>query len=145
MTGIALYKPSKLVNFASIMRLAYNFDVDYVACIAGKYKRGPADTMDAAKQIPTFYYKDFKDFTSSNFLEDNIYIALEITNRSKNLETFCHPKNAVYFFGGESQTLPDDILDHCHYTLKLKTNRCLNLAMCAGMVLFHRHLQFFKN
>lgn len=143
MLGICLYQPKKEINFGNIMRLAFNFNVNFVCTIGSRYKRLAADTTNSINNIPVFHYSTFSDFQKSR-PPNNILISLEITNKSLNLENFSHPKNSIYIFGGEDRNLPDEIINQS-VCLKIKTNRCLNLAQCAGMVLFHRHLQFFKN
>lgn len=143
MLGVCLYQPKKEINFGSIMRLACNFNVDFVCTIGSRYKRLSADTTNSINNIPVFHYTDFSSFQNSRPL-NNILVSLEITNKSLNLENFSHPKNCIYLFGGEDRTLPIEILNQS-VCLKIQTNHCLNLAQCAGMVLFHRHLQYFKS
>jgi tRNA(Leu) C34 or U34 (ribose-2'-O)-methylase TrmL len=141
MTGICLYSPTIEENFGSILRLAHNFNVDFVCTIKKRYKRQKPDKTNATFNIPTFHFEDVNSFLLS-CPENCVRIALEITDKSLDLETFSHPKHAVYIFGGEKpiNRIPESLLNKCHATLKIKTNQCLNLAMCAGITLFHRNL-----
>lgn len=143
MTGIALYSPKFEQNWASIMRLAFNFNVDFVCTIGSRYKRQCADTPNAAKSIPTFIFDSCEHFLDSYPQECDL-ISVEIVEKSRNLETFVHPKNAIYLFGPEDSNIPDVLIDKSQYCVKIDSNRCLNQAMCAGIVLFHRNLQNFK-
>lgn len=142
MTGIALYSPSIEENFGSIMRLATNFNVDFICTINKRYKRQNADTVNATFHIPTFHFENIETFLLSCPANCE-RIAIEITNDARSLETFTHPKHAVYIFGGEkpSHRIPPELLDKCFFKLKIDTNRCLNLAICAAITLFHRNLQ----
>lgn len=138
MTGICLYQPKFEANFGSIMRIAYNFDVDFVCCVGSRYKHIKTDTPKAERHIPTFFFKDFNQFKES-VPQDCSLVCLEINQKSRLLEKFCHPKNAIYIFGGEDRTIPEDIVAQT-IPLKIETNKCLNQAVCAGIVLFHRKL-----
>ncbi len=141
MTGIALYSPKHEKNLGSIMRIAYNYNVDFICLIANRYRRVQADTPNATKHIPTFFYKNVEDFVES-YPKSCILINLE-TKNSRNLEQFNHPKNSIYVFGPEEGNIPDELLK-LGINLKIESRQCLNQAVCAGNVLFHRHLQFYK-
>lgn len=139
MTGIALYSPKYIFNWGSILRLATNSNVDFVATIQSRYRRQGADTSDFAKNRPVFHFEDINQFLVS-YPKQCQLISLEINSRALNLENFVHPKNAIYVFGPEESSIESNLIDKSDICLKIETNRCMNQAMCAGAVLFHRHL-----
>ncbi len=141
MTGICLYSPKKEANRGCIMRVAYNYEVDFVCLINSQYQRMAADTPNAKRHIPTFFYPTVENFLIS-YPRPCELINLECQN-SRPLETFIHPKNAIYCFGPENGSLPEELLK-VGINLKIRSSQCLNQAICCANVIFHRHLQFFK-
>jgi tRNA(Leu) C34 or U34 (ribose-2'-O)-methylase TrmL len=71
-------------------------------------------------------------------------VAVELTDNAKSLETYCHPERAVYILGGEDRTLPEEVLDKCTTIRKIDTRFCLNVASCATLVMYDRHLKELK-
>jgi len=141
MVGILLYSPKNDINWGSIVRIAHNFNVDFLITINQRYKRTSADTPNTTKHIPVFHYKNLNDFFESYPKECQL-VSLEMKN-SRPLESFSHPINALYCFGPESGNLPEDLLNKS-IKLKIETNHCLNQAVCAGITLYDRHLKFLK-
>ena len=143
MIGIALYSPKNIHNWGSILRLATNFNVDFCCTIQSRYKRQWADTTNFAKNNPVFHFEDISQFLVS-YPKQCKLISVEINSRALSLEKFIHPENAIYIFGPEEGSINNYLIDNSDICLKITSNRCLNQAMCAGAVLFHRHLQEFN-
>lgn len=144
MFGICLYSPSKLENYGTVLRTAFNFGANFICTINNQYKRQKSDTVDSINQIPCFHYKTTQDFLNSYPKNCNL-ISVELTPGARELNDFCHFKNAIYIFGGEkgSFSVPLELTSQS-VNVKLNTNKCLNLGVCAGIVMFHRQLTLNK-
>ena len=136
--GIALYHPKTAINFGGVLRSAYNFGASYVCTIGHRYHRQASDTVDATKRIPTFHYPDVAHFLESK-PADAMLVCLEVDS-SKSLEVFNHPPHALYVFGPEDSSLPDQLLALGTH-VSIKTQQCLNLSTCAGIVMYDRYLK----
>ena len=63
-------------------------------------------------------------------------IGVEMTENAEFLNAFEHPKRAIYLLGAEDEGLPKEILERCHFTVKLPGNNSLNVAI-AGSIVAH--------
>ena len=135
--GIALYQPKTEENWGTVMRSAHNFRADFIATIGERYRRQRSDTTDTARHTPVFHYDTLEDFVAYMSTECSL-VAVEVTGDYL-LPTFCHPEKAVYLFGGEDRSLPLSLLPSGTLTVRIDTNYCLNLAVCASIVMYDRH------
>jgi tRNA(Leu) C34 or U34 (ribose-2'-O)-methylase TrmL len=132
--GVALYQPQTETNWGTVLRSAYNFNASFIMTIGRKYERQCSDTVNASKNLPYYHYESMRDFLNG-MPEDCALIRVEVDG-DKKLETFTHPKRAVYLFGPENGTVPKLAEE---YSLSIETNRCLNLAVAASVVMYDRH------
>ena len=56
------------------------------------------------------------------------------------METFQHPKRAIYLLGAEDTGLPPMIVDACHFHVTIPTVRSssFNVAMAGTIVMYDR-------
>jgi tRNA(Leu) C34 or U34 (ribose-2'-O)-methylase TrmL len=133
--GIALYKPNYQQNIGTIIRTSYNFYADFIAIIGAKYKKQHFDTYNTHNHIPIYEYQTLEDFMK-NLPLGCLPIAIEVDG-GESLETFVHPLKCVYVFGPENSSVPQKIKKR----IKVETRGCLNLAICASIVMYDRHLK----
>jgi len=135
--GIAIYQPKSEENWGTVLRSAYNFGASFVSTIGHGYRRQASDTVNATKHIPCFHYTSVADFLAA-IPPTCILVPVEV-EAGLPLERFSHPKQAIYVFGGEARTLPTAILAHPRArAIHIATNQCLNLAVCASIVMYTR-------
>ena len=132
--GVALYQPQNEINWGTVLRSAYNFDANFIATIGRKYHRQCSDTVNASKNLPMFHYESLEDFIQHMPLDCQL-VRVEVDGE-RHLEKFCHPKSAVYLFGPENGSLP--AIDQ-GVSVSIQSNRCLNLAVSASIVMYDRH------
>ena len=142
MLGICLYSPKNIENWGSILRVAYNFNVDFVCTIKARYTRQSRDTINFKYQKPIFRF-DSTDQFLDHYPKECGLVNVEILPQSLSLESFSHFKNAIYVFGPENGSIPKDLTES-RTCIKINSNQCLNQAMCAGIVMFHRQLTIGK-
>ena len=134
---MALYEPKFKENYGMIVRSAYNFGANFIATIGHRYRRDFQDTIDGTNHIPLFNFPDLDSFLVS-IDKRCILVGVEV-NGKIGLESFSHPQNACYIFGGEDRNLPDELLQQT--SVKIDTKYCLNLAVTAGIIMWDRRLK----
>jgi tRNA(Leu) C34 or U34 (ribose-2'-O)-methylase TrmL len=139
--GIALYEPKFEDNLGTIFRSAMDFDIDFIMTIGHRYKKQPTDTTMAYKHIPLFHFKDTKDFLA-HIPQDCELISVEVDG-AEQLETFTHPERAIYILGGEDRSVPKSLQEKGK-SIKIATRFCLNLAVCASIVMYDRNCKALK-
>jgi tRNA G18 (ribose-2'-O)-methylase SpoU len=68
-------------------------------------------------------------------------VGIELTDDAIMLDQFDHPKRAIYLLGAEHEGLPKEILDQCHYVIKLAGNSSLNVGVAGSIVMHDRALK----
>ena len=71
-------------------------------------------------------------------------VAIELTEGSESLVDFVHPKVAVYIFGPEDGSLPQEVLDKCAKKVYIPTEYSLNLYSAATAVFYDRAAKLTK-
>lgn len=133
--GIALFEPKTEENLGTIIRSAHDFGVDFICTIGNRYYHQRSDTTKGTKHIPLFHFEDTEDFLK-HIPEDCELVSVEV-NGKKSLPEFKHQERAIYVFGGEDRTIPEDI-QSLGRTVKIDTKYCLNLAVTASIVMYDR-------
>lgn len=131
---IGLHTPKYLENAGGVMRLAQNYDVAFVAMSSFKYASVGTDTMKAYRHLPLLEVEDL----SSVIPHGCIPVAIELIDGATSLFEYEHPQQAFYIFGPENGTLDKTILSFCRDIVYVPTQRCLNLAVTVGTVLYDR-------
>ena len=131
---IAIYKPKFIANLGIVLRSAQCFGADAINLIGHRYKkRVCTDTMNTARHVPVKCYDKLEDMVKDKYGMD--IIAAEVDG--EDIDTFNHPDNCIYVFGGEDMSVPSDIA----MRIKINTDYCINVAMAVSIVCFHRKLR----
>lgn len=140
--GIGIYHPHFDVNVGGLFRSAFCLGADFIFTIGRKYKKESSDTCNAALHVPYYHYLDKESFLA-NLPNGCRPTLIELSDKARDLNNFCHPERAVYILGNEGGGLPQDWLDK-FLTVKINTRNCLNVATAGSIVLFHRNTQYEK-
>ncbi len=136
--GIGIWQPKFEENLGMLFRSAHAFGADFVFTIGNRYKRDYVNTTKFERHIPLYFYEDFADF-KAHLPNGAQTIGIELTDQAVPLETFKHPKQAVYLLGGEDRTLPPEITDQLDTVCKFNTPICTNVAVAGSVTLYDRH------
>ena len=132
--AIAIVKPKNIINLGMIFRLAVNYKAStlFVVQAPFPYKRVPTDTFRTSTKLPVIWTDDLPNIVEVT------KVWVDFNPNAIPLPKFKHPKNALYIFGGENQTLtpPDNAK-----VVYVPTVGCLNLAITVGTVLYDRVLK----
>lgn len=130
--GVALYRPKYQSNVGTIVRTAYNFGAHAIFTIGDdRYVRQSADTVNATRWIPLIRLKSLECL---RWAIGSKLVFVEMDG-DKELATYKHYPGSVYVFGSEDGSLP-----HVSWSdrVKITTDRCLNLSVAAGIVMYDR-------
>jgi tRNA(Leu) C34 or U34 (ribose-2'-O)-methylase TrmL len=138
MYGIILTNPKHWENIGGVLRLARNYEANFVVICGTRYKKMYSDTTNTFNKIPIFHnVEDPHKFIPFNCIP----VAVELVEGAVSLCGFQHPKNAVYFFGPEDGFIPGRFLDYCKFRVIISTVGCMNLASTVACVLYDRMLK----
>ena len=134
--GIGIYKPKTTVNIGTLWRSAHNMGADFLFTISHRYYKQPSDTGWACRHVPMFHYTDWQDFLNHLPAGCDV-VVVEQFDCSRDLAEFVHPESCVYVLGAEDYGVPED-LALGHQKVKIKTLRCLNVAVAGSIVMYDR-------
>ena len=135
--AIGVYRGKTEHNIGTLWRSAFVLGAAYIFSVGQKYKKQTSDVVKSWSRIPLFHYDTFEDLLN-NIPYDCRLVGVELTNDATFLHDFEHPKRAIYLLGAEDDGLPQEILDKCHYVVKLPGNSSLNVAVTGSIVLHDR-------
>ena len=135
--AIGVYRGKTTHNLGTLWRSAYILGAAYIFTVENKYKKQASDVPRTWSRIPLFHYKEFDDFLK-NIPHDCRIVGVEIDDNAEFLHEFQHPKRAIYLLGAEDTGLPQQVLDKCHFIVKLPGNSSLNVGVTGSIVLHDR-------
>ena len=136
-TMIGLINPKSPENVGAVMRAAGCYQADSVTYTGQRYDRAAkfaTDTKSAAQRIP---------LTGVDSLLDDLplgvkIVCVELAEGAIPLPHFQHPKNAIYIFGPEDGSIPQDIANKADHVVYVPTIGCMNLAATVNVLLYDR-------
>ncbi|MEM7718899.1 MAG: RNA methyltransferase [Pseudomonadota bacterium] len=134
--GIGIYETKEADNVGTLWRSAMNFGADYIFTIGKRYKKQRTDTTKTWRNIPLFEFRDWDDFISHSPRDADL-VFIEQTPDAKPLETYAHPKQAIYILGAEDHGVPEELM-RGHRKVEINTPMCLNVASAGSIVMYDR-------
>lgn len=141
--GIGMEHPKTADNLGTLWRSAVCFGASFIFTIGDRYHKQASDTVKSWRHVPYFRYTDLDDF-HAHLPYDCVPVGVEITDLAKPLETYQHPRNAVYLLGPEDGGLSRSALLLCHEVINIDTTYCLNVASAGTVVLYDRQAKGWR-
>lgn len=136
--GIGIYHTKTEHNVGSLMRSAYCFGASFVFTIGRRYRTQASDTTCTVRNIPYYDYQTIDDLLAHMPFGSRL-IGVELDDRARPLDEFCHPAHAVYLLGAEDHGIPPSVLDLCHDIVQIPDlKHCLNVSNTGTTVLYDR-------
>ena len=135
--GIGIYYSKNNQNLGSLFRTAYSLDASYIYTIGRKYSTQASDTTKTMCQIPYYHYDNMGHFLDS-VPKGSRVVGIEISEDSRPIKNYIHPKRACYLLGNEGTGIPNSLLDHCHDIVELPGKHCHNVAVAGACTLMDR-------
>lgn len=136
--GVGIYQPKTKTNVGTLFRSAVAFGAAYVFTVGRRYHRQASDTGDAAGQIPMYYYETIHQLAQSLPFGTRL-VGVELDDKARPLQKYCHPERACLLLGNESFGLPPEVISICHELVVIDgASRCLNVATAGSIVMYDR-------
>ena len=111
--GIGICGAKTPQNIGSLWRSAFQLGASFIFTVGGRYAKTEAtDTLVAHKRLPCFEHDDWSNFVEHGAPKGAVWVGVEFNGEP--LETFQHPKQAVYILGSEDTGLPSSVASACH-------------------------------
>lgn len=134
---IGLTNPKSATNVGSVMRAAGCYCVDGVIYTGERYDRAVklnTDTKQIRSTIPLNKVDDLLAYKSP----DTKIVCVDLVIGATPLPAFTHPENALYIFGPEDGTIPQNVIDKADHVVYVPTKGCMNLAASVNVLLYDR-------
>lgn len=141
--GIGVESLSKTGNFGNLIRTAHAFGASFCFSINAdtKMRRFGADTARSTESIP---YYQWDNVGSIQLPAACKLIGIELLDEAVDLPSFRHPAQAAYVLGPERDSLSDELIERCDYTIKIPTSFCINVATAGAIVMYDRITTYGK-
>ncbi|KAJ1493953.1 Alpha/beta knot methyltransferase, partial [Baffinella frigidus] len=130
-------------NLGTLWRSAFQLGAAGIFQIGCRFAqaRHSCDVTNAHAKIPLVEYPEWNDFArSAPFSATWVTQSSTLHILSEPLETFEHPKRAVYILGSEDHGIPGNVLKVCHKSVSLPSVRypSFNVAVSGSIVMYDR-------
>lgn len=134
---IGLYNPKSPTNVGAVLRAAGCYDAEQVRYNGTRYSRAVKFQTDTQNSQERIQLVEMEDLTA-NVADDVEIVCVELVVGATALPHFTHPENAIYVFGPEDGSLPQEMVDKAHHVVYVPTHGCMNLAATVNVVLYDR-------
>jgi tRNA(Leu) C34 or U34 (ribose-2'-O)-methylase TrmL len=134
---IGLYNPKSPTNVGAVLRAAGCYDAAQVRYNGTRYSRAVKFQTDTQNSQDRIQLMEMEDLTA-NVADDVEIVCVELVVGATALPHFTHPENAIYVFGPEDGSLPQEMIDKAHHVVYVPTHGCMNLAATVNVVLYDR-------
>lgn len=136
--AIGAERISKPMNLGAVLRTAHAFGASFAFTIDAHHDVldvENSDTSRSSDHLPLYHFKDADDVR----LPDNCtLVGVELTERSHDLPSFRHPRNAAYVLGPEEGSLSRAMQARCAHLVRIPTKFCINISLAAALVMYDR-------
>ncbi|RJX75328.1 TrmH family RNA methyltransferase [Vibrio sinensis] len=134
---IGLTNPKSPENVGAVMRAAGCYQADAVVYTGQRYEKAAkfqTDTKSMTRSIPLTGVESLLDGLDP----DTQIVCVELALGATPLPVFEHPEKAIYIFGPEDGSIPQDVADKAHHVVYVPTIGCMNLAASVNVLLYDR-------
>ncbi|TXY06003.1 RNA methyltransferase [Vibrio mimicus] len=134
---IGLHNPKSPTNVGAVMRAAGCYSATQVRYNGTRYNRAArfqTDTQNIQERIDLVEMVDL----TAGLDHDVEIVCVELVVGATALPHFEHPEKAIYLFGPEDGSLPQDVVDKAHHVVYVPTHGCMNLAATVNVVMYDR-------
>lgn len=134
---VGLVNPKTPTNVGAIMRAAGCYQasgVRYTGERFGYASRYHTDTNNVTGKVPLIHVDDIL----AQLPEGMKVVCVELVEGATPLPEFVHPSHAIYIFGPEDGSIPQDVIDAADSVVYIPTIGCMNLAATVNVLLYDR-------
>lgn len=139
--GVGIFHPKFEVNQGTLWRSAFAFGADFIFTVGRRFTHQASDTPKSWMSVPMYHYLDMDDLVA-HLPHACPLVGVELGEKSRPLDRFCHPTRCCYLLGAEDHGLPPAVVDRCHHLVEVPGLRtCLNVATAGSLVMYDRKIQ----
>lgn len=134
---LGLINPKSPSNVGAVLRAAGCYGANKIFFTGKRYayaKAHATDTKDRLQDIDLIQVESIFSLVSPSTKK----IAIELVEGALPLPHYEHPDHAIYIFGPEDGSIPQDVIDQCDDVLYVPTTGCMNLAATVNVLLYDR-------
>lgn len=134
---VGLMNPKSPSNVGAVLRAAGCYSAQAIVYTGNRYERAKSfatDTKNVNNHIPLTHKENIFDNIPPGYQK----VAFELVEGATPLPHFQHSENAIYVFGPEDGSIPQQILNQCDEVVYVPTIGCMNLAASVNVVLYDR-------
>jgi tRNA G18 (ribose-2'-O)-methylase SpoU len=135
--AIGMERPKTTQNLGTLWRSAACLGASYIFTIGGRYHHQASDTVKSWKHVPYFEYPDTETFLATRPFSAQL-IAVELSEDALQLETFTHPRTALYVLGPEDGGVSNSLRLAAEHTVAFQSAYCLNVAAAGTVLMYDR-------
>ncbi|HDM8035951.1 TPA: RNA methyltransferase [Vibrio fluvialis clinical-1] len=137
MVIIGLHNPKSPTNVGAVMRAAGCYNATQVRYNGTRYNRAAKFQTDTQNMQERIDLVEMDELTAGLGSDVEI-VCVELVVGATALPHFEHPENAIYLFGPEDSSLPQEVVDQAHHVVYIPTHGCMNLAATVNVVMYDR-------
>lgn len=134
---IGLHNPKSPTNVGAVMRAAGCYNATQVRYTGTRYNRAAKFQTDTQNSQERIELVEMETLTT-NLEQDIEIVCVELVVGAVALPHFKHPEKAIYLFGPEDGSLPQEVVDQAHHVVYIPTHGCMNLAATVNVVMYDR-------
>ena len=135
--SIGLINPKSPTNVGAVMRAAGCYEANSIFYTGKRYANAAkfnTDTNNIKDKIPLISVDNVEAMLTNNVS----IVCVDLVEGAIPLPQFEHPSNALYIFGPEDGTIPQNIIDSASSVVYIPTVGCMNLAATVNVLLYDR-------
>ncbi|TQD39714.1 RNA methyltransferase [Haloflavibacter putidus] len=136
--GIGIQNGKTPENLGVLWRSAQNLGASFIFTIGNRYQKQASDTHKAVGALPYFHYDTFTEFYK-HLPKSALLIGVELTETAEALESFKHPRRAVYLLGAEDHGLSKEAIEKSHRLIRFHSRLSLNVSVAGSIVMYDRN------
>ncbi|GAB5381039.1 MAG: RNA methyltransferase [Aliiglaciecola sp.] len=134
---IGLINPKSPSNVGAVLRAAGCYGASKIFYTGKRYAHAKAYATDTKDRLRDIDLKEVEHIFS-DVPRSIRKIAIELVEGATPLPHFKHPTDAIYIFGPEDGSIPQEVIDQCDEVLYVPTRGCMNLAASVNVLLYDR-------
>lgn len=140
MVYLGLINPKDAGNVGSVLRALGCYQADAIFYTGSRYDRTvrhSTDTRNMAERAQMFHVESLL-LVKNPLAEKTRIVCVELVVGAIPLPEFEHPEHALYVFGPEDGSIPQEIINAADSVVYIPTVGCMNLAATVNVVLYDR-------
>lgn len=130
---IGLHNPKSPTNVDAVMRAAGCYNATQVRYNGTRYARAVKFQTDTQNSHERIGLVEMGALTAGFKI-----VCVELAVGATAQPHFTHPEQAIYLFGPEDGSLPQEVVDQTHHVVYVPTHGCMKLAATVNVMLYDR-------